>query len=75
MFKGKTCLPCVFFPLSPRLGSPAGIAVDWATDKIYWTDAGNDFIEVANLDGTHRSVLIYAGHDRPRDIIVDPHDR
>ena len=49
--------------------------MDWATNKIYWTDAGNDFIEVANLDGTFRSVVISEGLDRPRDIIVDPHDR
>ena len=54
------------------LESPTGLAIDWATNKIYWTDAGNDRIEVANLDGTMRTVLIWEGLDKPRDITVDP---
>ena len=54
------------------LESPAGLAVDWVTRKLYWTDAGTDRIEVSNLDGTMRTVLVWEGLDRPRDIIVDP---
>lgn len=54
------------------LESPAGLAVDWVTNKLYWTDAGTDYIEVSNLDGTMRTVLVWEGLDRPRDIIVDP---
>ena len=54
------------------LESPAGLAVDWVTNKLYWTDAGTDRIEVSNLDGTMRTVVIWENLDRPRDIIVDP---
>ncbi|KAG7257364.1 hypothetical protein CRUP_022800, partial [Coryphaenoides rupestris] len=54
------------------LESPAGLAIDWVTDKLYWTDAGTDRIEVSNVDGTMRTVLIWENLDRPRDIVVDP---
>ena len=52
--------------------SPAGLAVDWVTGKLYWTDAGTNRIEVSNLDGTMRALLIWEGLDKPRDIVVDP---
>ena len=52
--------------------SPAGLAVDWVTLKLYWTDTGTDRIEVSNLDGSMRTVIIWQQLDRPRDIIVDP---
>uniref|UniRef100_A0A8C3Y834 LDL receptor related protein 4 n=1 Tax=Catharus ustulatus TaxID=91951 RepID=A0A8C3Y834_CATUS len=51
---------------------PAGLAIDWVTNKLYWTDAGTDRIEVSNTDGTMRTVLIWENLDRPRDIVVDP---
>uniref|UniRef100_A0A8C5AXU6 EGF-like domain-containing protein n=1 Tax=Gadus morhua TaxID=8049 RepID=A0A8C5AXU6_GADMO len=58
--------------VSSPLESPAGLAIDWVTDKLYWTDAGTDRIEVSNADGTMRTVLIWENLDRPRDIVVDP---
>uniref|UniRef100_A0AAQ4RSN1 EGF-like domain-containing protein n=1 Tax=Gasterosteus aculeatus aculeatus TaxID=481459 RepID=A0AAQ4RSN1_GASAC len=54
------------------LESPAGLAIDWLTNKLYWTDAGTDRIEVSNADGSMRTVLIWENLDRPRDIVVDP---
>uniref|UniRef100_A0A4W3JHK9 Low density lipoprotein receptor-related protein 4 n=1 Tax=Callorhinchus milii TaxID=7868 RepID=A0A4W3JHK9_CALMI len=54
------------------LESPAGLAIDWITNKLYWTDAGTDRIEASNLDGSMRTVLIWENLDRPRDIVVDP---
>lgn len=54
------------------LDFPGGLSVDWVTDKIYWTDDGNNRIEVANLDGTQRSLLIWEKLDKPRDIAVSP---
>jgi DNA-binding beta-propeller fold protein YncE len=54
------------------LESPAGLAVDWVTYKLYWTDAGTNRIEVSNLDGTMRALLVWEGLDKPRDIVVDP---
>uniref|UniRef100_A0A674I166 LDL receptor related protein 4 n=1 Tax=Terrapene triunguis TaxID=2587831 RepID=A0A674I166_9SAUR len=54
------------------LESPAGLAIDWVTNKLYWTDAGTDRIEVSNTDGAMRTVVIWENLDRPRDIVVDP---
>uniref|UniRef100_A0AAX7SHF4 Low-density lipoprotein receptor-related protein 4 n=1 Tax=Astatotilapia calliptera TaxID=8154 RepID=A0AAX7SHF4_ASTCA len=54
------------------LESPAGLAIDWVTNKLYWTDAGTDRIEVSNANGSMRTVLIWENLDRPRDIVVDP---
>nr|XP_018667004.1 low-density lipoprotein receptor-related protein 4 isoform X1 [Ciona intestinalis] len=58
--------------VSSSLDSPAGLAIDWITNKIYWTEAGINRIEVALLDGSMRCVLIWTGLDRPRAIVVHP---
>lgn len=34
------------------LGWPNGLAIDYATDRIYWCDALLDHFQHANLDGT-----------------------
>lgn len=52
--------------------TPAGLALDWITDKIYWTDADTSRIEVANTNGDMRSLLIWEDLGKPRDIVVDP---
>lgn len=54
------------------LVSPAGLSLDWITNKLYWTDAGTVRIEVSNIDGSMRSLLIWEQLDKPRDIVVDP---
>ncbi|KAK8381292.1 hypothetical protein O3P69_018402 [Scylla paramamosain] len=51
-----------------------GVAVDWVGHKLYWTDAGTNRVEVANLDGSMRCLLVWRGLDKPRDIVVDPKD-
>lgn len=52
--------------------SPAGVAVDWIHDLIFWTDSGTRRVEVASLDGTKRHVLIASDLDKPRAITVHP---
>jgi hypothetical protein len=37
---------------------PWGIALDVASGKVYWTDAGSDKIQRANLDGSGVEDLI-----------------
>ena len=57
------------------LEQPDGLAVDWIGKKIYWTDAETNRIEVSELNGTSRKVLMWGNLDQPRAIAVDPHRR
>jgi low-density lipoprotein receptor-related protein 4 len=41
--------------------------------QIYWTDGVRNSIEVAELDGTNRKVLIWANVDSPRAITLHYH--
>lgn len=52
--------------------STGGLAIDWIHDKLYWTDSGTSRIEVANLDGTHRKVLLWQNMEKPRAIALHP---
>jgi len=52
--------------------SPVGIALDWLSRKIYWCDEGTKRIEVATLDGSLRSLLIWEGLNAPNSIAVAP---
>ena len=54
------------------LGSPEGVAVDWISKNLYWTDSGTDRIEVSRLDGTHHKTLFSDDLVNPRAIVVDP---
>merc|ERR1739844_805129 len=48
---------------------PSGIAVDETIDRIFWTDAGKDMIESANLDGSNRREVVSEGY-HPFGIVV-----
>lgn len=54
--------------------SPEGVAVDWISRRLYWTDSAKDTIEVASLENsTLRAVIISKYLINPRGIAVDPH--
>ncbi|WAR02016.1 LRP6-like protein [Mya arenaria] len=46
--------------------SPDGLACDWVSKKLYWTDAETNRIEVSDLDGKFRKVLFWQRLDQPR---------
>ena len=52
--------------------TPDGIAVDWVTGKLYWTDTGYKTIEVAEINGTHNMDLVHIDLVQPRAIALDP---
>lgn len=52
-----------------------GIAVDWTSDLLFWTNSYNKRIEVSHLDGTDRCIIIKNGLDKPRAIVADPKSR
>lgn len=55
------------------IASPEGIAVDWVSRRLYWTDSSKDTIEVASLDDPKlRSVVVRGNLVNPRGIAVDP---
>ena len=54
------------------LQNPDGIAVDWVARNLYWCDKGSDTIEVSNLDGKFRKVLVHDNLQEPRALTVDP---
>ena len=49
-----------------------GIAIDWVHDKLFWTDRGTARIEVSNLDGTQRKVLLWENLSKPRALATHP---
>jgi sugar lactone lactonase YvrE len=57
---------------SAALGIPVGLAVDWLHDRLYWTDSQFETIESSDLDGRRRTVVVFTGLDKPRDIVLDP---
>lgn len=50
--------------------NPEGIAYDWTSEKIYWTDSANNSIYAMNMDGTHVVMIIQV--ERPRALVLDP---
>ncbi|KAF9794052.1 hypothetical protein SFRURICE_009489 [Spodoptera frugiperda] len=59
--------------LTEGVKSPEGIAVDWSSRNIFWTDSRKLTIEVANLDTKARKVLFAVDRiSNPRGIAVHP---
>ena len=54
------------------LRNPDGLAVDWVANNLYWCDKGSDTIEVSDLNGHFRRILISNGLTEPRAIAIDP---
>ena len=54
------------------LGKVDGIAVEWESGLIYWTDYIYERIEVAKLNGSSRKTLVFNNLTNPRGIAVDP---
>ena len=55
--------------------SPEGLAIDWISRNVYFTDSEARTIEVATLNGKkYRKVLIKSNLQNPRGIAVDPVD-
>lgn len=52
------------------LRHPEGIAVDYISRNIYWTDVGLNRIEVATLNGTNRRVILWEV-EAPKSITID----
>lgn len=51
--------------ITTEIKVPNGIAIDQSRRKLYWCDARLDKIEVTDMDGTNRAVLISATPQHP----------
>lgn len=52
--------------------SPDGLACDWYTGKLYWTDGEKNRIEVTSIDFGYRKVLFWTDIYLPRAIALAP---
>lgn len=53
-----------------------GLAMDWVTNKVYYTDELLDIIGVLDPVSMHYTVLIRTGQNTsPRAIVLDPYAR
>ena len=55
-----------------NIGQVDGLAVEWESGLIYWTDYIFERIEVARVDGSYRKTLFTESVYNPRGIAVDP---
>ena len=54
------------------LGVVEGLAVEWESNLIYWTDFSKGRVEVASLDGSRRKLLFVDDVSKPRGIALYP---
>lgn len=55
--------------------TPEGLAFDWITNKLYWIDSQLRKIEVIDLAGKHRYLVVKTGLDKPRSLVLHPKTR
>lgn len=54
------------------LESPDGLAIDWISHNLYWSDSSSHRIEVIRLETRSRKVLIWKDIIEPRCLVLDP---
>ena len=58
--------------VTDQLGEVEGLAVEWESGLIYWTDYIYERIEVARLNGSFRRTLFWKDITNPRTIVLHP---
>ncbi|XP_071957146.1 low-density lipoprotein receptor-related protein 2-like [Antedon mediterranea] len=61
--------------ISANLGTVKGIAVDYLSQTLYWTDSSNNHVMTSSYDGQYRYVLLDSDVVQPTSIEVDPIQR
>ena len=56
------------------VGVSDGLAVDWTSDLIYYTDSAYDVIAFVHVSGTPKKAVIKTILDDPRSIAIDPNN-
>lgn len=60
--------------IGDQLITSDGLAVDWIYNHLYWTDTGKNHIELSDLQGNMRKILIRDRLEEPRSIALNPLD-
>lgn len=60
--------------IGDQLITSDGLAVDWIYNHLYWTDTGKNHIELSDLQGNMRKILIRDKLEEPRAIALNPLD-
>lgn len=55
-----------------NVGVCDGLAVQWITSELYWTDTTQDTISKSDLSGNNQQTVLSLGLNKPRDIALDP---
>ena len=55
-----------------NIGVCDGLAVQWRTSQLYWTDTTYNRISVSDLDGNNQLTLISSALEEPSAIALDP---
>nr|XP_012551059.1 lipophorin receptor isoform X1 [Bombyx mori] len=58
--------------IGEQLITSDGLAVDWVYNHLYWTDTGHNHIELSDLQGNMRKILIRDRLEEPRAIALNP---
>lgn len=53
------------------IGVCDGLAVEWRTSELYWTDTTNDRISISDLNGHNQRAIISSRLEEPRAIALD----
>ena len=64
------------FPLSTGISNAQGLAIDWVSRNMYWTNVNEDpkksSIHIARLDGSFRNEIEVGELHNPRSIVIEP---
>lgn len=55
-----------------NVGQCFGLAVEWGSSQLYWTDETSNTISVSDLEGDNTHILVSSSLDEPRGIALDP---
>ena len=58
--------------IKDNVGVCDGLAVEWISSQLYWTDTTYNTISVSDLEGNNTLILVSASLDEPRGIALDP---
>ena len=71
------CMCISIFTLSflvTDVGRVNGLATDWVSRHVYWTDEERQTIEMTDYNGDQRKIVLNKDMKWPRGIVLDPLD-